>query len=120
MTVAGTMGLLDWQCLAVGHWSRDLAYAISATLTIEDRRAWERDLVALYLDLFEAHSGVAIGFDEAWLRYRQQMFGALTFWTPTYSPPAFAPKDMQSAETSVEMIRRFAQAIVDLDSLDSL
>ena len=114
-TVAGTMGLLDWQCLAVGHWSRDLAYAISATLTIEDRRAWERDLVALYLDLFEAHSGVAIG-----LRYRQQMFGALTFWTPTYSPPAFAPKDMQSAETSVEMIRRFAQAIVDLDSLDSL
>ena len=118
-TVGGTMGLLDWQCLARGHWSRDLAYALSATLTIEDRRVWERDLIALYLDLFAVHSGITIDFDEAWLRYRQQMFGALTFWTPTYAPPMFAPRNMQPAATAVEMIRRFAQAIVDLDSLDS-
>lgn len=118
-TVGGTMGLLDWQCLARGHWSRDLAYALSATLTIEDRRVWERDLIALYLDLFAVHSGITIGFDEAWLRYRQQMFGALAFWTPTYAPPLFAPRNMQPATTAVEMIRRFAQAIVDLDSLDS-
>ncbi len=118
-TVGGTMGLLDWQCLGRGHWSRDLAYALSAALTIEDRRVWERDLIALYLDLFEAHSGIAIGFDEAWLRYGQQMFGALAFWTPTYSPLAFAPGNTQPTATTVEMIRRFAQAIVDLDSLDS-
>ena len=118
-TVSGTMGLLDWQCLARGHWSRDLAYALSATLTIEDRRVWERDLIALYLDLFAVHSGITIGFDEAWLRYRQQMFGALAFWTPTYAPPAFAPSNMQPPTTAVEMIRRFAQAIIDLESLDS-
>lgn len=119
VTVAGSMGLLDWQCLARGHWSRDLAYAISSTLTIEDRREWERELIELYLDLFEAHSGVAMDFDDAWLRYRQQMFGALAFWTPAYSPPVFVPKNMQSADTAVEMIRRIAQAIDDLDSLDS-
>ena len=120
ITVGGTMGLLDWQCLARGHWSRDLAYALSATLTIDDRRAWERDLIALYLDLFGAHSGVTIGFDEAWLRYRQQMFGALAFWTPTYAPPVFAPQNMQTPATALEMIRRLAQAIEDLDSLDSV
>jgi aminoglycoside phosphotransferase (APT) family kinase protein len=118
-TVAGTMGLLDWQCLARGHWSRDLAYALSATLTIEDRRVWERDLVALYVDLFAVHSGVTIGFDEAWLRYRQQQFGALSFWTATYAPPAFALSNMQAPATAVEMIRRLSHAIVDLESLDS-
>lgn len=118
-TVGGTMGLLDWQCLARGHWSRDLAYALSATLTIEDRRVWERDLIALYVDLFAVHSGVTITFDEAWLRYRQQLFGALAFWTPTYAPPAFSPSNMQAPATALEMIRRISHAIVDLDSLDS-
>ncbi len=118
-TVGGRMGLLDWQCLARGHWSRDLAYALSATLTIEDRRAWERDLIALYLDLFAVHSGVTIEFDEAWLRYRQQQFGALAFWTATYAPPAFAPGNMQEPATALEMIRRISHAIVDLESLDS-
>ncbi len=118
-TVAGRMGLLDWQCLARGHWSRDLAYALSATLTIEDRRVWERDLIALYVDLFAVHSGVAIGFNEAWLRYRQQQFGALSLWTAAYAPSAFAPSNVQAPATAVEMIRRFSHAIVDLESLDS-
>jgi len=120
ITGDGRMGLLDWQVIAKGHWSRDLAYAVAATLPIDDRRAWERDLIQLYLNRFEALSGEKIPFDEAWLRYRQQVFGAMVMWTPTYSPPAFVPKDMQPEETAVEMIRRFAQAIVDLESLDSL
>jgi hypothetical protein len=119
-TVAGTMGLLDWQCLARGHWSRDLAYALSATLTIEDRRAWERDLIALYVDLFAVHSGVEIGFDEVWLRYRQQQFGALSFWTAANASPTFAPGNVQAPANALEMIRRFSHAIVDLESLDSL
>ena len=114
------MGLLDWQCLARGHWSRDLAYALSATLTIEDRRAWERDLIALYLDLFEAHSGVAIGFDEAWLRYRQQHVRRADILDADICTTGVRASNMQAAATAVEMIRRFAQAIVDLDSLDSL
>jgi thiamine kinase-like enzyme len=120
MTGEGKMGLLDWQCIAKGHWSRDVAYAITATLPIEDRRAWERKLIELYLNRFEELSGEKIPFDEAWLRYRQQVFGALIMWTPTYSPPAFVPNDMQPEEVSVEMIRRFSQAIVDLESLESL
>jgi hypothetical protein len=33
-TRAGEMGLLDWQVLTRGHWSRDLAYALSTALTI--------------------------------------------------------------------------------------
>jgi aminoglycoside phosphotransferase (APT) family kinase protein len=34
-TGGGAMGLCDWQCISVGHWSRDLAYALASTLTVD-------------------------------------------------------------------------------------
>ncbi len=114
------MGLLDWQCVSRGHWSRDLAYALTATLAVEDRREWEEDLIRLYVAEMNARSRSPISFDDAWLRYRQQVFSALAFWTPTYAPPAFAPDNMQPEELSVEMIKRFTNAIVDLDSFGAL
>jgi len=43
-------GLCDWQCVSVGHWSRDLAYALASTLDIEQRRTWESELIEAYLD----------------------------------------------------------------------
>jgi aminoglycoside phosphotransferase (APT) family kinase protein len=51
-TAAGKMGLCDWQCLSRGHWSRDFAYAVTAALTPADRRMWEKDLLARYLERF--------------------------------------------------------------------
>ena len=57
----GRMGLCDWQCVSAGHWSLDVAYALTTLLTIEDRRAWERDLLARYLE----RSGAPESPDEA-------------------------------------------------------
>lgn len=120
VTRAGAMGLNDWQCTCKGHWSRDLAYAISTSLTPESRRAWEKDLLGLYLDeLGAASRGAAkVAFDEAWRCYRQQLFTALAWWTGTLGQPPEAPA-MQSPETSRTFIGRMAQAIDDLDALDS-
>src|SRR5882672_5561175 len=36
-TAAGRMGLCDWQCLSRGHWSRDVAYVVTAALTPDNR-----------------------------------------------------------------------------------
>lgn len=106
----GKMGLCDWQCVGRGHWGRDLAYALSAGLTVEDRRAWERELVQLYAD------GLGVPFDEAWLAYRQQLPHALLMWTPTLCHSDLLPH-MQSDETSLAMIERMTAAIDDLDSI---
>jgi len=119
-TDKGRMGLCDWQCAGRGHWSRDLSYAISGALTIEDRRAWEEDLVRRYLARFEEVSGQAIPFDDAWTYYRQQMFHALLNWTPTLCPSEFLPALMQTEATSIAMIQRMTAAIDDLDALDSV
>lgn len=114
----GEMGLNDWQCSSKGHWGRDLSYVLSTGLSIEDRRAWERDLLAYYFDRLHAAGGPRIAFDEGWRIYRQQMFSALAWWTGTLGQPPEAPK-MQPPETSLEFIKRMAHAIDDLDALDS-
>ena len=112
------MGLTDWQCCCVGHWSRDFAYAISTCLAVEDRRRWERDLLKHYLDVLHEVSGQKVAFEEAWNYYRQQLMTALAWWTVTFTPPWYMP-EMQPGETSLELIRRISTAMDDLDSLSS-
>jgi thiamine kinase-like enzyme len=114
----GEMGLNDWQCSCKGNWGRDLAYAISTGLAIDDRRAWERDLLRFYLDRLQAAGGPALPFDDAWRIYRQQLFSALAWWTGTLGQPPEAPK-MQPKASSLEFIKRMTHAIDDLDALDS-
>lgn len=119
ITGEGRMGLSDWQVTSKGHWSRDVAYTISTALTIEQRRAWEQDLVRYYLDAFAKAGGEAVPFEEAWLNYRQQLLTTLAWWTMTLTPLGDVP-DMQPRDITLEFIRRIATAIDDLDALDSL
>ena len=118
ITKTGRMGLSDWQCVSRGHWGRDFGYTIGTALTIEDRRAWERDLLGFYLDQLHAAGGPEVPFDEGWLHYRQQLMTALTWWTITYNPAPGMP-DMQPVETAREFVKRLATAIDDVESLDS-
>jgi aminoglycoside phosphotransferase (APT) family kinase protein len=116
VTGDGKMGLCDWQCVAVGHWSRDLAYALASALEVNQRRAWERELVTRYLDESTARGMPATQFDRAWQLYRSQMLGALVMWTATYRPPVWFPQ-MQPTDITEEMLRRITTAVIDLDSL---
>ncbi len=118
ITARGEMGLNDWQCVCRGHWGRDLAYCISTALEPDDRRAWERDLVALYIDELAGHGVAPIAFDDAWMHYRQQLFGALLWWTGTLGQPPNAP-EMQPRDSCLQFIGRMAVAIDDLDALDA-
>lgn len=118
VTASGAMGLSDWQNCCIGHWGRDLAYAMTTALAPEDRRAWERDLVALYLDRLASRGVAPIPFEQAFTLYRQQTFSALAYWTSTLCPPDDWA-DMQPSETSIAFIHRMATAIDDLDALDS-
>jgi len=114
----GRLGLCDWQCLGKGHWARDLAYALSTTIPIEDRRAWEHNLLRRYLELMREKCGLSSSFDEAWHLYRQQIVLALMMWTPTLVHTRTTP-DMQPEEMSLEMIKRITTAMSDHQSLDS-
>jgi thiamine kinase-like enzyme len=114
----GEMGLADWQVLTQGNGTRDLAYTIATSLTTENRRAWEMDLIRLYLACLQAEGASPMTFEETLRRYRQQLFSALAMWTLTLTPPAGAPA-MQPQETSLTFIDRITHAIDDLDGLKS-
>jgi hypothetical protein len=112
----GEMGLSDWQCATRGHWGRDFAYAISTALTVEDRRSWEQELLAYYLDQLARAGGPKVDFGSAWDIYRQQLIPALTWWTITLNPAPDMP-DMQPLDVTLEFVRRISTAMDDLDSL---
>lgn len=115
---SGEMGLSDWQCATRGHWARDVAYAMSTALTVENRRAWERDLIKYYLEELRAAGGPVVSFDDGWNAYRQQLITALTWWTVTLTPPPGLP-DMQPKDITLEFIHRISTAMDDVDSLDA-
>ncbi|MBR1142771.1 phosphotransferase family protein [Bradyrhizobium sp. AUGA SZCCT0431] len=117
-TGSGQMGLCDWQCLSRGHWSRDFAYAVTASLTPDDRRSWERELLARYIDRFAEKTGVKPDFDLSFQRYRQQIVHALAMWTITLCHSPLLP-NMQPEATTLTMIERMTTAMADLDALDS-
>ncbi len=118
-TGAGKMGLCDWQCLSRGHWSRDFAYAVTASLTPDNRRNWERGLLARYIERFAENTGVRPDFDLSFLHYRQQIVHALAMWTITLCHSPLLPA-MQPEDTTLTMIERITTAMADLDSIDSI
>lgn len=119
VTGEGRMGLYDWQCTVRGNWALDFAYALMSGLDIESRRAWETDLLHLYLDELKSNGGKAPGFDEAWLHYRQQVFHGLFAWVGTIGAGRMQP-EMQPRDICLANIERITQAVVDLESLDAL
>ncbi len=117
-TDAGEMGLCDWQCLSRGHWTRDFAYAVTASLTPDNRRSWERELLARYIERFAEKTGITPDFDLSFQRYRQQIVHALAMWTITLCHSRLLP-NMQPEDTTLTMIERITTAMADLDALDS-
>ena len=118
ITANGNMGLNDWQAATRGHWSRDVVYGLTTSLTVENRRAWEQDLLRYYHDLLQQSAGRELSFDGVFDAYRQQLMTALAFWTITINPAPGMP-DMQPRDSTLEFIRRIATAMDDLDTLNS-
>ncbi|KAF4462142.1 aminoglycoside phosphotransferase [Fusarium albosuccineum] len=118
ITPEGHMGLTDWQTMARGHWSRDLAYVLGTAVASDKRRLWEREMVELYVSEFEKHGGPKITVDEAWLELRRQSPGALAYWTLTLTPSEIMP-DMQTEATSLDFIGRICALMDDHEVLDA-
>lgn len=119
-TPTGRMGLTDWQPIVRGNWACDFAYAMSCAMTVENRRAWEGDVLKLYLEKLREYGVPTVPcFEAAWKLYRQQLFHGFIFWVFTIGRSALQPR-MQPDHFSLINIERFANALADHDSLGSL
>jgi hypothetical protein len=88
----GRPSLVDWQLVQRGPWYLDVGYHIAATLTVDDRRRSERDLVAHYLDLMRAGGVETPAEDEVWRGLRRGMVHGFYLWgiTLKVDPPITA------------------------------
>ena len=119
ITAEGKMGLNDWQAATRGHWSRDVIYAMTTSLTVENRRQWLPELLRFYHDQLQENAARKIPLEQVQNEIRGQLLTVLAFWTITINPAPGMP-DMQPRDSTLEFIRRIAIAMDDLDALDSL
>jgi aminoglycoside phosphotransferase (APT) family kinase protein len=111
----GKAGLLDWQAVRRGHPSRELAYTLVTSLTPEDRRATQRDLLDHYRRALAAAGGPGLNRDDLWLRYRQ---GALYAYVAPLITAGMG--GMQVEDIAMEGLRRGVAALDDLETIPAL
>jgi hypothetical protein len=111
----GKAGLLDWQAVRRGHPSRELAYTLITSLTPEDRRATQRDLLDDYRRALVAAGGPELDRDDLWLRYRQ---GALYGYVAPLITAGMG--GMQAEGIAMEGLRRGVAALDDLETIAAL
>jgi Ser/Thr protein kinase RdoA (MazF antagonist) len=111
----GKAGLLDWQAVRRGHPSRELAYTLITSLTPEDRRATQRDLLDDYRRALAAAGGPDLDRDDLWLRYRQ---GALYGYVAPLIVAGMG--GMQVEDIAMEGLRRGVAALDDLETIAAL
>lgn len=108
----GEVGFLDWQMVRRGNFSLDLGYFLQGSLTIEDRRRAERDLLAEYRSALTLPADERPGADEIWLRYRASVAHGLAIWIATLS----GGDAWQRADICLAFAQRYSHAFVDLDT----
>lgn len=111
----GKAGLLDWQAVRRGHPSRELAYTLITSLTPEDRRATQRELLDDYRRALTSAGGPELDRDDLWLRYRQSALYA-------YVAPLITAGmgGMQVEDIAMEGLRRGVAALDDLETISAL
>ncbi|OBF70036.1 phosphotransferase [Mycobacterium sp. 852002-51613_SCH5001154] len=111
----GKAGLLDWQAVRRGHPSRELAYTLITSLTPEDRRTTQRELLDDYRRSLAAAGGPELDRDELWLRFRQAALYA-------YVAPLITAGmgGMQVEDIAMEGLRRGVEALDDLETVAAL
>jgi hypothetical protein len=115
-TADGRIGLSDWQVTMKGSWSHDFAYTMLTSLRVEQRRAWERELLSFYLNCLAEYGPQRLPAADAWELYRRQTLYTFVGWLVTIGFGALQP-DMQPAAEALEIIRRAGAAVADLQSL---
>ncbi len=111
----GKAGLLDWQAVRRGHPSRELAYTLITSLTPEDRRSAQSDLLDDYRRALAAAGGPDLDRNDLWLRYRQ---GALYAYVAPLITAGMG--GMQVEDIAMEGLRRGVEALDDLETIAAL
>jgi hypothetical protein len=103
-------GLLDWQLVRFGEGISDVAYFLATSLSTENRRLNEAELIALYAQCLIDKGVVEVNTNLLMQRYRAHLIYPFEAMLVT-----LAIGGMMNVESNHELIRRTVAAVDDLD-----
>ena len=104
LDVVGRPTLVDWQLVQRGGWFMDIGYHLASTLSVEDRRTHETDLLHHYLACLTAGGVPAPTLDEARSLIGLGMIHGLFLWAIT---------QMVASAVISTLLSRLSTAIAD-------
>ncbi len=108
------VAILDWQLMTKGAAGGDVAYFLSQSLTVEDRRQHERELLGLYHSTL-AELGAHVDEQVLWDAYRRGVLVVASI--PISAGVGLDPANERAATLLDLMIDRAVTAIVDLEAV---
>ena len=102
--------VLDWQTVARAPALTDVSYFLATSLSVDRRRAYERDLLGRYRTTLAA-GGVEVDWDDCWQGYCRYALGGL-FMAVVAS--TMLPGNDEASEMFALMAERSARLAADL------
>jgi Ecdysteroid kinase-like family len=109
--------VVDWQTVSWGPVMSDASYFLGGSLTLQDRRRHEQELVREYYDTLRAHGVRGFDWSDCWNGYRRQSFLGILM---TVGPAVIVERTERGDEMFLTSLARYAQQVLDLDALDLL
>lgn len=110
--------IIDWQLMSRGRGPYDVAYFMSQSLDVEQRRATERDLLRRYHDGLHAGGVRDYSFDDCFEDYRLATLWCVMY--PVAIGAGMAGPTERGAQLNAQTSRRSFAAIQDLDAVSVL
>lgn len=107
---------IDWQTMIEASPLTDLSYFMGSSVAVEDRRRWERDIVADYAKQLNA-LGIPLSGEACWEQYREQAMHGLTL---TILGASFTTPDPRGDAMFRALIQRQLQHCIDMQAIDFL
>ena len=108
--------VVDWQTIAYGLATSDVAYLLGGSFEPDERAEVERDLLEEYRGRLQA-CGIDYESDTCWRDYR---FGAVWGVAMSVIATMLAEQTERGDELLATMLRRHAHHVLDLDAVDLL
>jgi hypothetical protein len=113
---APPVAVVDWQTVAYAPGVSDLSYLVGGSLTVDDRRAHERDLVRRYHERLRA-AGVDLAWDDCWTQYRHYSLGGLIM---AIAASMLVLQTDRGDDMFITMAQRHGRHALDLEAGDFL
>lgn len=108
---------VDWQTVGWGPAMTDVSYFLGGGLSVEDRRAHERELVAEYHSALTSHGVQGFSWAECWEGYRRQSFGGVLM---AIVASMLVQRTDRGDDMFMTTLARHAQHALDLDAPELL